>query len=175
MVTLSCLIVIAALFAQVATTAPASASPKAIDIIFFVIIMRLFVVVIHHTVLHLLQEHVRKSRKPIHSMPRKSEQEVPGPAFYMPPKNYVPVAPVTLPDTAVNTQAWVKSSQVRDAAQPPTGFASNTKQRLCESNWRCDKIFNVLSISFGFVFDLIWVSTLYFEMQIQWDVIKGSF
>ena len=52
MVTVSCLIVISTLFSQVTTTIPASAEPKIIDIFFFYYIFHLFIVSLHHTVMH---------------------------------------------------------------------------------------------------------------------------
>ncbi|ROT73128.1 hypothetical protein C7M84_008444 [Penaeus vannamei] len=57
MVTLSCLIVVASLFSQIAATTPPSVTPKAIDIIFFCVIVRLFLIVLHHTILYLLQRY----------------------------------------------------------------------------------------------------------------------
>ena len=54
MVTLSCLIVIAALFSQVSSNTPASAIPKVLDYFFFYIIFRLFYIVCHHTFLQII-------------------------------------------------------------------------------------------------------------------------
>ncbi|XP_042861045.1 uncharacterized protein LOC122246510 isoform X2 [Penaeus japonicus] len=47
-VTLSCLIVIAALFSQITFTIPQSSSPKVIDVYFFYFIVRLFITFAHH-------------------------------------------------------------------------------------------------------------------------------
>lgn len=46
--TLSCLIVIAALFSQITFTIPQSSSPKVIDVYFFYFIVRLFITFAHH-------------------------------------------------------------------------------------------------------------------------------
>lgn len=48
MVTLSCFIVVATLFSQVAATTPSSASNKVIDTIFFWVMTRLFFIFLHH-------------------------------------------------------------------------------------------------------------------------------
>ncbi|XP_053633497.2 uncharacterized protein [Cherax quadricarinatus] len=61
-VTLSCLIVIAALYSQITFTIPQSSSPKVIDVYFFYFIVRLFKTFAHHSVLYLL-ENRRKKRE----------------------------------------------------------------------------------------------------------------
>ncbi|XP_037784613.1 uncharacterized protein LOC119580573 [Penaeus monodon] len=54
-VTLSCLIVIAALFSQITFTIPPSSSPKVIDVYFFYFIVRLFITFAHHGVFAFLR------------------------------------------------------------------------------------------------------------------------
>ena len=61
MVTLSCLIVMASLFAQLSTTLPASAEPKAIEVLFFFYIAKLSFVFLCHTLLgYILYRRKRK-------------------------------------------------------------------------------------------------------------------
>ena len=57
MVTLSCLIVVAALFSQVSSTIPSSPTPKSIDYYFFYFIWRLFFIFLHNTILFLLTKY----------------------------------------------------------------------------------------------------------------------
>ncbi|XP_047475759.1 uncharacterized protein LOC125029721 isoform X1 [Penaeus chinensis] len=54
-VTLSCLIVIAALFSQITFTIPQSSSPKVIDVYFFYFIVRLFITFAHHGIFAFLR------------------------------------------------------------------------------------------------------------------------
>ena len=55
MVTLSCLIVLASLFAQLSSTLPDSAEPKAIEVLFFFYIAKLSYVFLCHTFLGVIQ------------------------------------------------------------------------------------------------------------------------
>lgn len=62
-VTLSCLIVMATLFSQVAVTSPPSASPKLMDIYFFYSILRLLVTFIHHSIYFHLHAYVTRQQR----------------------------------------------------------------------------------------------------------------
>lgn len=62
-VTLSCLIVIAALYSQITFTIPQSSSPKLIDVYFFYFIVRLFKTFVHHFVLYLIGNYERRQNR----------------------------------------------------------------------------------------------------------------
>nr|XP_027217353.1 uncharacterized protein LOC113809874 [Penaeus vannamei] len=184
MVTLSCLIVVASLFSQIAATTPPSVTPKAIDIIFFCVIVRLFLIVLHHTILYLLQRYVRRKEEEAEAQEKKEEEEevlaevreepgedwVPGPAYYKPPKVYanswfgegVPARPATAPD--------------RKTVVPKLEQESELQNKLKNKNKKmtCDKVFNVLSISFGVILDTAFLLTFTFVMQVNHEAVSNK-
>ncbi|XP_047476773.1 uncharacterized protein LOC125030639 [Penaeus chinensis] len=162
MVTLSCLIVVAALFAQIATTTPSSACPKTIDMIFLAIIMRLFFVVLHHSIFYLLRVYVKKCeerriREAVQPLTVQKWVDVSAdlPPVYMPP------------DVKLRKMPWEKSDE------EDKGRKNQRKSSKCLS--KCDKIFNVLGIVVGLLWDVLWVSFFYFTVMMDRDHILQDF
>ncbi|XP_068248576.1 uncharacterized protein [Palaemon carinicauda] len=146
MVTLSCLIVITSLFGQVSSQVPVSAQPKLIDGYFFFAMMRLFICFLHHTILRILRilleknEEVNKERKIQELITSKDKallQKLERDRDYIPyPPTYI-LPGKTLPAS----NAWQTT--------PDTGLTS-PKGRM-----RADEIFNIVSIIFGYLVDII--------------------
>lgn len=149
MVTLSCLIVVAALFAQIATTTPASASPKVIDIIFLAIIIRLFFVVLHHSIYYLLRVYLKKceEKRSRDAVQPLAVRKWAGASAELP-------AVYTPPDVKLRKMPWEKSDEEGD--KEPKNQWKNSK---CVSE--CDKTFNVLGIAVGLLWDVLWVSLVF--------------
>ncbi|KAK7074026.1 hypothetical protein SK128_022558 [Halocaridina rubra] len=181
MVTLSCLIVVASLFSQVAVTVPASAQPKAIDIFFFYYMIRLFITCLHHTILFFLRVYVRsrkekKARKEAiqvfknnkvqpTSSPNEdsSEKTVPQPAFYDVPKGQ-----------DFPLKAWYMPGKEVDDIY---GATTETGDGIT-----IDKVFNVFSIIFGYFLDIAWFCAFVFYIldyilnkrdEFKKDCVKG--
>ncbi|XP_037775248.1 uncharacterized protein LOC119572299 isoform X2 [Penaeus monodon] len=175
MVTLSCLIVVAALFSQIAATVPASASHKAIDVIFLIIIVRLFLVVLHHSVLFLIRRSVRRAKEEGLESGMEAGDVVPGPALYQPPKKKFPLPswtgqePVTpaMEDKGQNPlPAWMKLDVM----------ANNGNQREINKEVRSyDEFFNIFSISFGMLADVLWISLYYYKIASERDLVIQEF
>lgn len=166
MVTLSCLIVVAALFAQIATTTPSSASPKAIDIIFFAIIIRLFMVVLHHTILFVLQVYKKRCQEaadPDESKGTARRDSTPGPAVYIPPDVRLPVTPwdASGHESKAPLKAWSSADGEKMNMGKCQAYLSKGATKMKRERRTCDQIFNVLSICIGMMFDVI-LSSLYF-------------
>ncbi|XP_037775243.1 uncharacterized protein LOC119572296 [Penaeus monodon] len=161
MVTLSCLIVVAALFAQIATTTPFSACPKAIDMIFLAIIIRLFFVVLHHSIYYLLRVYVqkceeRRTREPVKPLTVQKWVDV---SADLPPV-YTP------PDVKLRKMPWKLDEEDEDRK-------TQRKNSKCLSS--CDKIFNVLGIVVGLLWDVLWVSLFYFFVLMERNHILQDF
>lgn len=72
--TLSCLIVLATLFSQMSSTLPQSATPKAIEIMFFAQISHLTLVFVNHTILNIVRR-----REDSHVLLCPRNRKIPGP------------------------------------------------------------------------------------------------
>ncbi|ROT61595.1 putative glycine receptor subunit alpha-2 [Penaeus vannamei] len=174
MVTLSCLIVVAALFSQIAATVPASASHKAIDVIFLIIIVRLFLVVLHHSVLFLIRRSVMKAKEEALESGMEGGGAVPGPALYQAPKKFL-LPPWT-------GQGPVTPAMVHKGHNPPSAWAEldpmAKKGKQQESNKEVrayDEIFNIFSISFGMLVDVLWISLYYYSISSERDLVMQEF
>lgn len=173
MVTLSCLIVIAALFSQLGSTVPSTSSVKAIDIFYFYFMLRLLMIFVHHTIYLLLTRYVESQNKKrqlennaVHVIPSQHLnqkdpdpfdnmiEDVPEAAVYLSPKKRLPVTP------------WLSPSPLGAAAGSPISRLHQLDQResLNAKNvtpmrpYHC--IFNVCSIWMGYLLDIILI-TLY--------------
>ncbi|XP_068245366.1 uncharacterized protein [Palaemon carinicauda] len=158
MVTLSCLIVVAALFSQVAVTVPASAQPKIIDIFFFYCMIRLFVIFLHHTILFLLQVCVKKRNAKREAEERvhyhaRNIKNVTDQLTYKGRVEVTEQATYNVPaKESFKLNAW-------DLASHATVKKRNNTVMSCgKKAMTMDKIFNVLGIIFSYTLDITWFS-----------------
>ena len=155
MVTLSCLIVIAALFSQVAASVPQSAQPKFIDVFFFFAMIRLFVCFLHHSILCTMQIILRRREQAKQEKDSNKVQKLPKGTrpneldddrdFSV---SYTPPAKVFTPPLA-----W-------QSAFPNSGapLLKNKKKKTV------DEVFNVISIIIGCLIDIIGYSVFAYDI-----------
>nr|XP_045603292.1 uncharacterized protein LOC123761356 [Procambarus clarkii] len=156
-VTLSCLIVIAALYSQITFTIPQSSSPKIIDVYFFYFIVRLFKTFAHHSVLYLIRNYRKKMQEN-----SRSENEV------TPSETDKTVSEVVEEDSMTTswTAAEVQKGEIYTVMEIKP-FASVHPQKPASTSAspekknpprRYDRIFNVAGITWGIGTDFIFIS-----------------
>lgn len=165
MVTLSCLIVIANLFSQVATTAPSSATPKVIEFLFFGITLRLLLVVLHHTLLSRIKARCRRVEEEEKEqgyrpkLPTVRKKDVLwSPAVYRPPGIGLPVRSWTEAGKQEKSERGTPDATSKQKATDEVSSCTGKDRRFST----CYNTVNFFCISIGFLVDLVMTLGLIF-------------
>ncbi|KAK7085076.1 hypothetical protein SK128_006277 [Halocaridina rubra] len=159
MIAISCLIVIAALFSQVAMTVPASAQPKAIDIFFFYYMVRLFMIFLHHYFYYSLQTIVD---------PKREKWELQNAVKNTQNKNSMAFDKVfgITPQEGMDKTDKIPQTKTYDVPAKGHGLpldawnAPDSPPVKKPIPW--DKMFNIFGIIFGLVLDVTWLVMFFY-------------